>query len=81
MIKIDFKKVKEFLLRNMNKILLILALIGFTKGTLLLNQEIESIKQDIKINRALINNVRQWNKYLDKKIKKNREAIEEEHAY
>ena len=81
MIKIDFKKVKEFLLRNMNKILLILALIGFTKGTLLLNQEIESIKQDIKINRALINNVRQWNKHLDKKIKENRGAIEEEHAY
>ena len=81
MIKINFQKVKEFLLHNISKILIILALIGFINGVYLFNQEINSIKQKVKANKSLINSLRDWNHHLDEKIKENRKFIEEECVY
>ena len=81
MIKIDFKKVKEFLFHNINKILVILILFTFINGVWALNQEINSMKDKIKVNQSLINGLREWNNYLDKKTKENRKIIEEECAY
>ena len=81
MIKIDFEKIKEFLLNNINKILMILVFFTLINGIWALNQEIDSIKDKIKVNQTLINSLREWNHHLDKKVEKNRKFIEQECAY
>ena len=81
MIKIDFEKLKEFLLHNINKFLMILILVSFINGVWLLHKEINSIKQEMRANQSLINSLRDWNHHIDEKIKENRRFIEEKCAY
>ena len=72
----------NLILKSINKyklnILILASAVCFGLGAYELNQELNTIKQELNAHQTLINGLRRWNHHLDKKIIKIHRALQNE---